>query len=141
MTRPPIISGIHISAPVRAVVPLMDDEAWVVLLFELELEFELEFELELELCALATPAMVKVMTNARNAPAKNFRAVDPVVRTFPTLPKLNAFLPTEFVAGDHDSCIWSSSGPATNGTLAGSSRVAKASRLPSGPDGWHHARR
>lgn len=92
ITRPPIINGIHISAPVRAVVPLIELE-WLVLLvgvlLEFEFEFEFEFELEFELvdCALATPASVKVMTKATNAPARSFRAIDPVVRTFSTLPK------------------------------------------------------
>ena len=93
ITRPPIIRGIHISAPVRAVVPLIELE-WLVLLLEvvleLELEFEFELEFELEDCALATPASAKLMTKARNAPARSLRAIDPVVRTFLTLPK-NAF--------------------------------------------------
>ena len=43
-TRPPIMRGIHISVPVRAVV----EPAVVELELELEFEFEFEFELELE---------------------------------------------------------------------------------------------
>ena len=71
-TRPPTINGSHISAPVRAT---CDDDA---LLEELEL-CEL-WELWDD-CALAAPANVNVMTNARNAPASSRRTIDPVVRT------------------------------------------------------------
>jgi len=82
MTSPPTISGISISAPVRAVeVPAMVELECVVELLELELEFVFEFEFELD-CALATPASVKLIMNARNAPASKRRAMDPVVRTF-----------------------------------------------------------
>ena len=71
---------------------LLELPATVELLLELlelefELEFEFEFELEFELWALAIPANAKLMTNARNAPASNRRAIDPVVRTCPSLPK------------------------------------------------------
>ena len=87
MTRPPIISGIHISAPVRAVVPLMV-ELWVDPVDPVEPLEPLElFVLLVELCALATPARVNVMTKARKAAARTLRTTDPVVRTFPTLPK------------------------------------------------------
>ena len=86
ITKPPSASGIHISAPVRAVVPavVVVDDAVVLLVFVLELEFELLLEFD---CADATPASDSVITTARSAPATSRRAINPVVRTLSLLPK------------------------------------------------------
>jgi hypothetical protein len=87
ITKPPSISGIHISAPVRAVVPaILLDDAGLELVLELVLEFELEFELELD-CAEAIPASDSVMTTPSSAPARIRRAINAVIRTLSLSPK------------------------------------------------------
>ena len=105
ITRPPSISGIHISAPVRAVVApavLLELELELVL----ELVFELLFELELELddCAEATPANDSVITTARKAPAKIRRAIEPVMCTLSPSPKTRLSGGPEFVTDAPKSC-------------------------------------
>ena len=84
MTMPPIISGSHVSIPVRAVVrAAADDDARDELelpVLELLLVFELLFEFELD-CAAATPASDSVITTPRNTPAITLRATAPVIRT------------------------------------------------------------
>src|SRR5437763_11917510 len=90
MTKPPTISGSHVSIPVRAVVrAAADDDARDELelpVLELLLVFELLFEFELD-CAAATPASDSVITTPRNKPAITRRATAPVVRTMISLPK------------------------------------------------------
>jgi hypothetical protein len=103
ITKPPIPSGTHISAPVRprfpADVVLDDVELELVLVFEFELEFELEFD-----CADATPASDSVITTARSAPATSRRAIIPVVRTLSLSPKRVYLVGPEFVADTPNSC-------------------------------------
>jgi hypothetical protein len=90
ITRPPSMSGIHISAPVRAVVrPAVVELCDVVVVPELELVFELEFEFELEFddCAEAMPAIDSVITTPSRTPASICRAILPVIRTLSLSPE------------------------------------------------------
>jgi hypothetical protein len=113
ITSPPSISGIHISAPVRAVVDpaVFELELEAALELELEFVFVLLFELEFD-CADATLANDSVMTTARSTPASIRRAICPVMCTLSPSPRSASVGEPEFVTVAPKSCS-DGTGPAT----------------------------
>jgi hypothetical protein len=147
MTKPPTISGSHVSIPVRAVVrAAADDDARDELelpVLELLLVFELLFEFELD-CAAATPASDSVITTPRNKPAITRRATAPVVRTMISLPKRVCgwlefrYRPREILPPSADHLREHHSRHSIACKV--SRDPTQPDALPGGPGRWHHSR-